>query len=298
MIIYKCPSCGADVDPSDAVLSLAYKCKHCGTSFSFRDEKELKKIAVKVTQIKMALESRDFDEAEKICKKALDIDPENAEIYFLKLLAMNFCSSEEELQKKPVNLMKRTVHGLAYFEEYKRAYKFGNEEMKIKLAEINKEVIYLGALDWEKKGRFQAAYNSYLKILEYKDSSSRLGVCKNHIEKGDSQEFSRRRNRDHIQSNKRDSFQKSIISKALDFFKKLATKKDIGIVCLIIGVFFFVFPMAIFNFSDLPVLFIFGLLFLIIGIYIIILFPIFSTIAKIIMSIITLFGRIFKKEKS
>lgn len=300
MIIYKCPSCGADVDPSDAVLALAYKCKHCGTSFSFRDEKELKKIAVKVTQIKMALESYDFEEAEKICKKALDIDPENAEIYFLKLLAKCCCESEESLKNKPIWVYHRTVYGLAYFEEYERAFKFGSEEMKNRLTEINKSVIYLGAIDWEKRGHYRGAYNSYLQIQGYKDSDSRAEICKSLMEQKElkkSEKPPTTKNRQALSTQNQDEIplKSNRTSKIVDFFRGLSKKKDVGIVCLVVGFFFFVFPLKFYSFFDMPIPTAIGFLFLCIGVYIL-LYPVFNVIGKIIIAIVDFIKTIFGKR--
>ena len=175
MIIYKCPSCGADIQP---LSSLIYTCEHCGTTFSFDNEKDVRKMVVKIKQIKIALSDSDFDKAEKLCNKAIDIDPENAEVYYLKLLCKHFINTEERLTNYALIPDKRSTWGVSMDDEYKKAYAFGDDAMRKKLESFNLSVIYNGGLDWQNRQEYLKAYNSFKKTSGYKDSDERAEICK------------------------------------------------------------------------------------------------------------------------
>lgn len=178
MIVYKCPSCGADIDPLQTILAITYKCEHCGTAFSFYDEKDIKKIAVKIKQIKIELSNSNYEEAEKLCNRALNIEPECAEVYFLKLMCKHFINSKERFSSYKMLDVRRTIYGVSLEDEYINACRFGDEILRKKLEEFNSSVIYNGGVDWEENGFYTSAFNMFKNIAGFKDSDERAAECK------------------------------------------------------------------------------------------------------------------------
>ena len=73
------------------------------------------------------LEDGDFARADEFCEQVLNLDPENAEAYLGKLMAELKVKTRETLKDQPEPFDNRN--------NYKKAYRFGDEKLKAKLSE-------------------------------------------------------------------------------------------------------------------------------------------------------------------
>lgn len=92
------------------------------------------------------LDEGDFFRAEELCENALNIEPENARIYYVKLLAEFKVKSAERLGELSGDLEQSS--------NYRMIMRFGDDEMKAELSEYRKS----------------ALYNKYLNALERADT--------------------------------------------------------------------------------------------------------------------------------
>lgn len=74
----------------------------------------------------MFLEDGDFVRADEFCEKVLNLDPENAEAYLGKLMAELHVKTRDALKDQPEPFDNRN--------NYKKAYRFGDEKLKTKLS--------------------------------------------------------------------------------------------------------------------------------------------------------------------
>lgn len=80
------------------------------------------------------LDEGDFSRAEELCENALNIEPENAEIYFVKLLAGFRVKSAERLGELSGDLEQSS--------NYRMIMRFGSDELKAELSEYRKSAFY------------------------------------------------------------------------------------------------------------------------------------------------------------
>lgn len=80
------------------------------------------------------LDEGDFSRAEELCENALNIEPENAAIYLVKLLAAFGVKSAEKLGELSGDLEKSS--------NYRMIMRFGDDEMKAELSEYRKSALY------------------------------------------------------------------------------------------------------------------------------------------------------------
>ncbi len=74
----------------------------------------------------MFLEDSNWQSADEYCEKVLDLDPENAEAYLGKLMAELHVRTRDALKDQPEPFNDRN--------NYKKAYRFGDEKLKAKLS--------------------------------------------------------------------------------------------------------------------------------------------------------------------
>ncbi len=74
----------------------------------------------------MFLEDGDFARADEFCEKVLNLDPENGEAYLGKLMAELHVKTRDALKDQPEPFDNRN--------NYKKAYRFGDEKLKTKLS--------------------------------------------------------------------------------------------------------------------------------------------------------------------
>lgn len=108
---------------------------------------------------KIFLENGEFEKADEYCEKVLDIDPENAEAYFYKLLAENRFINENDLKTA-----KKDWRGSSNF---KNALRFGSPAFQAKLKKF--EDTYLNNLSYRNgKNLMESAFNLPLKEFQLK----------------------------------------------------------------------------------------------------------------------------------
>lgn len=146
-----CPSCGASIE-LDENREFGF-CVYCGTKIAqdkliveHRGNVSVSGIAdtnAILERARMYLEDKKFDDALKYCERALDLNPRNADAYFLKLMAETRSQKREDLGKsvKPLN-----AH-----DSFLKAMRFGTQKMKEELVLYNEQSI--GSFSQEKQCR-------------------------------------------------------------------------------------------------------------------------------------------------
>lgn len=80
------------------------------------------------------LDEGEFSRAEELCENALNIEPENARIYYVKLLA--------EFRVKSVEQLGELADDLEQSSNYRMIMRFGDDELKAELSEYRKSALY------------------------------------------------------------------------------------------------------------------------------------------------------------
>ena len=123
----------------------------------------------------LALEDKKWDEADAFFDRALDENAEEARAYFGKLLALCQYSTDEELFQRAEDWDEITQHS-----EFKKAYRFGNNEYKNYLDELGIRWTYNTAQRcYQSKDTSEIFYASTLlnSIKEYKNSMELYDKC-------------------------------------------------------------------------------------------------------------------------
>ena len=115
------------------------------------------------------LEDRDFDNANAYAERILDIDPELAEAYFVKLLCDLGLTNKEGLTKESLSYVNNP--------HYQKAVRFADEEFKKELQDIAKEHKYQRARKYEKQKYYERAYQLFISLGAYKDSVQHAEEC-------------------------------------------------------------------------------------------------------------------------
>ena len=134
----------------------------------------------------MFLEDGEFDRADEFCEQILNQDPENAHAYLIKLMI--------ELEVREQEQLKDCAAPFDDSNNYKRAYRFGDLNLKSVLSEYieyinnrNKEELledmYVKAKHIMSCGDFQEAAEKFGDIKDYKDSAILVNECLENAEK-------------------------------------------------------------------------------------------------------------------
>ncbi len=169
-----CEMCGGN----DLIKQDGYfVCQHCGTKYTLEEAKKLLidgTVNVKVDETEnivnllkranLALEDRDFSSANRFAEKALDIDAECGEAYWIKALSELKCVNYEEIAR--INYTDSA--------NYKKAVKFADDDLKQIINNLQKEKIYLSAkenlMDLCNDVNYKQAKELLNKLDDYKDS--------------------------------------------------------------------------------------------------------------------------------
>ena len=123
----------------------------------------------------MFLEDKNWQSANEYCQKVLDMDPECATAYLYLLLAELEVSTVDELEKVI------DENGIAGRDNYKKAIRFGDAELKERLEYLNKAIIYNKAESHYKRAttaeNYKTAKAVYAKISGFRDSSEKIKLC-------------------------------------------------------------------------------------------------------------------------
>ncbi|MBQ7990896.1 MAG: hypothetical protein IJ251_07625 [Oscillospiraceae bacterium] len=183
MNVYKCPSCGASFDPLKVTFLSTVNCEFCGQTVSVYGEQYQQRIITKIKQIKLALQDKDCEKAQKLCKSALNIDVENAEIYYLKLLSDWWLYDEDRIQNAThTKLLADGEHSYGFKDDpdFQKAYRFGNVDFKKYLERFDANVVYNTGVEKQQYGQYKDAIQAFEQIenIGYKDTKQRLAECR------------------------------------------------------------------------------------------------------------------------
>lgn len=122
----------------------------------------------------LCLEDGEFDRADEFCELALNCEPENAQVYFTKLLAENKIKNEDEL-----------ADALADFTQsgsYKKAMRFGDEEFCERLSEISRRCLYniysAELCNAANETQYEGVAQRFESLGDYLDSSAKAEECR------------------------------------------------------------------------------------------------------------------------
>ena len=131
----------------------------------------------------MFLEDGNWQSADEYCEKVLDLDPENAEAYLGKLMAELHVKTRDALKSWPQPYNDRN--------NYKKAFRFGNEKLKEELSgniafiterneNTRKDGIYRNAVSemWKQTEKgYRKAAELFATISDYKDAADKKTEC-------------------------------------------------------------------------------------------------------------------------
>ncbi|MCI6357673.1 MAG: leucine-rich repeat protein [Erysipelotrichaceae bacterium] len=135
-----------------------------------------------IKRAKILIEDEDYEKADEVIERALDENPTSAQAYILKLLVTFEVPSLDEL-------MKLYINNLDTNNNYIKAYKYGTEEEKRLLNEINDKCIdnvnndlYNDACLLVEKKQYKRAIGMFNSLKNYKDSAQKITECKKLLE--------------------------------------------------------------------------------------------------------------------
>ena len=146
----------------------------------------------------MFLEDGEWKKADECCEKILDIEPECAEAYLIKLLIDLKLKSKSELLNQR-NAFDNNMH-------YKKAVRYADGNLKKELENYPKERTYCEAIYEYKNKNYHWASDIFKTIPEYKDSDEMAKEC--------------------IYLNAVDEYNKQNFYQASDIFKTIPEYKD------------------------------------------------------------------------
>ena len=221
----KCNTC-ANLIPNDSEF-----CPFCGNKVVHIAEEPLTQGEsllsiqpdVLIKRAFLFLEEGDFEKADNYIEAALNQEPENAQAYLAKLMMDLKISSIEELS----TIGERFDDNI----NYKRALRYGDEELKEKLETAHKESvkyqeqrkverIYSQAIAFMMSGKYYEAEALFLNISNYKDSTELAQKCN---------KFSKEAKFNRIYDsacNYKNQLTISSLSKAIELFKSIPDWKD------------------------------------------------------------------------
>lgn len=156
-----------------------------------------------LTRAKLSLEAGDFSSVNKFCESALNMDPENSDAYYYKLLSELKLTKPEDLPK-----------GFEEFTDnvnYQRAYRFGDQKRKEWLKFCADSVVYNIAektmVSAESSYHFNTAAQIFNRIPNFKDAAQQAAKCL---------EFKRLAELEEEERRKESIYQSALASKTFD----------------------------------------------------------------------------------
>ena len=123
----------------------------------------------------------DWNSANEYCEKVLDIDPENAQAYLYKVLAKMHISSEDMMSIAYLDDFLDTSKYVDNDPDYKKAYKFGDSAMHIRLDDFRQSMIYNGAVRAMQVAKnddeFRHAAKGFDLLADFRDSREKSSQC-------------------------------------------------------------------------------------------------------------------------
>ncbi len=132
------------------------------------------KVEALLKRVKIFLSEGDFQKADEYCEKALDVDAEEPEIYFYKLMVETKCKNETDL-------IKYRVKPLDSYNSYIKAMKYSSDKQKEKLNNLINENIYYNANVLFGLEDYGQALQLFEKNINFKDSNDKIEACKERL---------------------------------------------------------------------------------------------------------------------
>lgn len=169
------------------------------------------------------LDEGEFSRAEELCENALNIEPENARIYYVKLLA--------EFRVKSVEQLGELADDLEQSSNYRMIMRFGDDEIKAELSECRKSALYnkyLNALDRaDTEELCLKASESFGALGDFRNSREMSQKCLEKAEKVKREFESARSERVYVQAKKLlEKNDYGELSRALPLLSELGNYKD------------------------------------------------------------------------
>lgn len=206
-----CIACGGTlIKKGDSGL---YVCEYCGTIQTDPSNSEKAKnteiirpnIEPIIKRTYMYLEDANWEKANEYADKILDIDPECAEAYLLKLMADERAKTEDRLiylaiENDPESIG-YTIHGVRRFMisdiksknefgcnynwegnmNYIRACQYGSNELKARLSKYIEYRTYRTGLDLMNNAYYDTAMSLFQSVINCEDSKNKIEICKDRI---------------------------------------------------------------------------------------------------------------------
>lgn len=172
----------------------------------------------------ISLETEDFPDAERICARLLETDPNNAEAYLIKLLAEYRLRSEEELDALKEDLSRS--------ENYRLAMQLGGEGFRIRLREHNSRSLYARCVELmdtaETEKDCRAAAAEFKALNGFADSAERAAIAENRADELRAEAEEKRREGMYALSEKalRESTETAVLISAQKSLAALGDYKD------------------------------------------------------------------------
>ncbi|MCD8219632.1 MAG: toll/interleukin-1 receptor domain-containing protein [Ruminococcus sp.] len=123
----------------------------------------------------LLLEDGDWSSADEYCEKVLDQNPENARGYLSKLMA--------ELQLRKKEDFQSHVGEIKGYENFKKVQRFGDDALKTKLENYDKQGIYNETVQKMQQAKIAEEYRSAKAIFEslgdFADAAEKAEACEN-----------------------------------------------------------------------------------------------------------------------
>lgn len=127
-----------------------------------------------IKRAKILIDDKDYEKANEVIERALDENPTDTQAYILKLLVTFKVPSLNELRKL-------SIKNLETYNSYNKAYKYGSEEEKRLLKEINDECIdnmnnelYRNACLLVERKQYKRAIEMFNSLKNHKDSKQKI----------------------------------------------------------------------------------------------------------------------------
>lgn len=176
MTTIECKNCGAKVTiPSNQTSA---KCEYCGSIVTLPEiEPEYLSSAANIQsllkRIALFLEDESWDNAKEYCEKVLDINPECAQAYLYRLMAL--CRIH-----KPQDLITRSRE-ISEMSDYQKAFRFADPELRKMLEALSLDNLYYLAQTIMNTARTAAEYKKaavkFKKISTWKDAEQQRKKC-------------------------------------------------------------------------------------------------------------------------
>ena len=130
------------------------------------------------------LEDGEFDKAESYAEKVLDIDPENAEAYVVKLMVELFVIRVDDLanEKKPISSYNNYQKAIRFAsEDYRKRLEGYNQMIVDRINEANLNKKYSYAMSLMANEYYKEAISEFRGIITYKDANDKIAFCEEKI---------------------------------------------------------------------------------------------------------------------